>query len=615
MDDLIKDAKPKRGRPKKAPQLSDELLMTSGLGLQDGAGANQDSEAPMTTDELAKSDDVPVRVAIAKPNRRPARPGRKVLHNEQQNKVLEGLKQRMEATAKDQRAKPAPKAPLETAEVDSDTIVVAQRSSVKATEPPVERSDFSLSPSPPPPGKLSTARRPSVVQPGSALRLQNTPAVEASMLALKNFKRRPRQLSMLQMVQQRTASARPSLANTAAADPAVQDTSVFDLDVSDEEDDFAPEAEGTPLKVTKAQRKSSAKKTAAVDDEFKSKSSTKKRKSTDVDSSMVSLSSSRSKRRKSTRDEDEVEESLPAAHEFAALPTSSARAATPLPAETSDIQVVNSPSTSTPPTEPSSTRHHSPDKEDDFAVPSTELQEPLVRSSPTPELEDEADGAIPNGTMAEPLSSSPVHRASKIMDSFDAPPMTQISPPAKPQRKKKVKPLTTSALQSLLPKKRAPMRAHRKKTEYDLESDSDEEGSQLDASHLEDDEDELGGALRRKKATPLKNAKRGRQGKGTTARASSKAPARKAPAASKSKKASRTYGRAATSDKENDGYDSAEEEEEESTLPEVSISMEDASLSKELEDAKKKFAEVDDFDMEFESMSHEDHRSSSQGWR
>ncbi|EME44309.1 hypothetical protein DOTSEDRAFT_80097 [Dothistroma septosporum NZE10] len=617
-EDLIRDAKSKRGRAKKTQQLSDELLMTSGLGFKDGVVANQDSdsEAPMTTDELAKSGGLPV--AVVKPSKRPARPGRKVLHDEQQSKVLEGLKQRMEATAKGQRARPASRAVVETAAASSATITMAQKSSDTPTEPTVERSDFSLSPSPPPPssGQLSSTRRPSVVQPGSALRLQNTPAVEASMLALKNFKRRPRQPSMLQMVQQRTASARPSIANTAAAaETALEGTSAFDLDISDEEDDFAPEAEGTPLKVTKAQRRSSAKtQLTDADNEYKSKPSAKKRKTTDGDPPALSLSSSRPKRRKSTHVEEEAGEALPVANmEATAPPSSSARATTPLQAETSDVQVINSPSTSTPPMDPSSTRHQSPAKEDDLAIPSTEREDPLVRSSPTPELEDDLDDAIPNGTLAEPLSSSPAPQDPKVKDSF-AEPATQMSPPAKAQPKKKVKHLTTSVLQSLLPKKRAPMRPRNRKTEYDLE-DFDEEGSQLDVSHLEDDEDELGGAMRRKKATPLKNTKKRRHAKGNTVRGASKPPARNATAASRSKKTARTYGWATASDKENEAYDSAAEEAEDSTLPEVSTSMQDASLSKELKDAKKKFAEVDEFDMEFESMSHEDHRSSSQGWR
>ena len=47
--------------------------------------------------------------------------------------------------------------------------------------------------------------------------------------------------------------------------------------------------------------------------------------------------------------------------------------------------------------------------------------------------------------------------------------------------------------------------------------------------------------------------------------------------------------------------------------------MDDAlAESKELERARRKFAEVDEWDMEFESMSFEEeggHRSSSQQWR
>ncbi|PVI04446.1 hypothetical protein DM02DRAFT_518667 [Periconia macrospinosa] len=70
-------------------------------------------------------------------------------------------------------------------------------------------------------------------RPPSAIKVGATPAHEDSVLALTNFKRRPRQHSLLRMVQQTTD---------------VEDNDLDDFDF----DDFLPEAESTPLHVTKA---------------------------------------------------------------------------------------------------------------------------------------------------------------------------------------------------------------------------------------------------------------------------------------------------------------------------------------------------------------------------
>lgn len=69
-------------------------------------------------------------------------------------------------------------------------------------------------------------------RPPSAIKVGATPAHESSLLALKNFKRRPRQPSLLRMVNQTT------------------DVEDNDLDFSDL-DDFHPDAESTPLPTQK----------------------------------------------------------------------------------------------------------------------------------------------------------------------------------------------------------------------------------------------------------------------------------------------------------------------------------------------------------------------------
>lgn len=611
-------SKPKRGRPKKIQDVEDEVVVSSGRKQKDSAAAPPTSEVAMTTDELAKSDEAPA--PIAKANRRPPRMTRKIVHNEAQNKVLEGLKQRMETTARGQKGKhtEAPPTP-QAAQPSSDALVVKPNDAI------AERTELSLTPSPPRPGALSVAKRPrsSIAQPGSVLRAQATPMIESSLLALKNFKRRPRQLSMLQMVKQRTASAAPSVAHTAIESTAVADSSVFDLELSDgDEEDFAPEAEGTPFARAKQTPSASARGTASTKSKTaitKPAKSSRKRKSDDMDNSLASVKVKPTKKRKSQKDDKESEGDVaaPVTH-VPATQTSTVDGDTPPALETSDVQVQSSFSTSTPPTEPPSPGDEPVDRDGELLVPST--QEELADDGIANE-----DNAV-NGTMAEPFSSSPPP-VGRTIDDILADPLTQVSPPAKKTQSKpktRTKPMLTATLQSLLPKRRQPLKPRRRKSEYDMQSDSEEDDTALDASHLDNDEDELGGGLRRQARTTKKTttSKRGRPSKAatSTSRKASKAPNRTASAAPNKKKGPKTYGRqSAASDKENDNEyqspDEGEDEEGDFTLPEVSISMEEAATSKEIEEAKKKFAEVDEWDFEFESMSAGNHRSSSPGWR
>ncbi|KAF2019361.1 hypothetical protein BU24DRAFT_118335 [Aaosphaeria arxii CBS 175.79] len=71
-------------------------------------------------------------------------------------------------------------------------------------------------------------------RPPSAMKIGTTPAHETSILAIKNFKRRPRQLSLLRQAQQATD---------------VEDNGEDSLDEADLDDldDFLPEAESTPI--------------------------------------------------------------------------------------------------------------------------------------------------------------------------------------------------------------------------------------------------------------------------------------------------------------------------------------------------------------------------------
>ncbi|KAI7000564.1 hypothetical protein D0859_03985 [Hortaea werneckii] len=658
---LIKTAKTRRGRQKKATQNEDELVMTGGLGGQEDNDAPR-SDVVTTTDELAKSDGPPPPTAKkGNGGRRPPRMTRKPVQSQAQSQVMAGLKKRMEEAAQQE---------AEGEKTRSAHVERVATEEVALSKPPPRRSistrqststaregqsELSLTASPPPSGKANTvqARRSSVAPPSSVIRPQNTPAAETSILALKNFKRRPRQPSMLAMVQQRTA--RPSAID---AGPETDDPSVFDLALGqseDEEDDFRPEAEGTPMHPSKAKRISSASSkkkqgtSPAVHTVAKPPAAhSKKRNSGAMDTSMSALDALRAKRQRQSLPVPTMEGDVVASTLSAASPRHVSRPGAPSqPQADSEVQVINSSPSSSPLSETSELNRTEQNVAGEYVVPSTEQEheEDLYGATPPRSsfqqqrqrallAEEEPEHDVPNATMAEPASSSPLPH-----DPFDAAepdvyadPLSQVTQqPPEPERqvrsKKKVKPLSTANLQALLPKRRARPKPRHRTTEYDFTSDEDEE-SEMDADHLDDDEDELGGGMRRRTTAASKGRKgavpstKAKVRDGKTAQAPRKSsaapPGRKSTAATaKTRKGQpKTYGRAANaSDKENeDAYESIDEDGDDTTdLP--AVDMRQVAKSKELEEAKKKFEEVDGWDMEFESMSQDDHRSSSQAWR
>ena len=310
------------------------------------------------------------------------------------------------------------------------------------------------------------------------------------------------------------------------------------------------------------------------------------------------------------------------------------REASPVPNPvTSDVQVINSSPQSTPPTEPSSTRKIPGTQEEDFAVPSTEEQErlhTLQQDAPGGEQEgeeEEDDHDTLNATMAEPASSSPTGSPIPETQRTDiyADPLTQLSPPppepAKTRSKTTKKPtaMSTATLRALLPKRTQRPQPRSKRTEYDISSDEEEEeddaATAFDTTHLDDDEDELGGRIRRQRRKAPAPSK-GKKAANPKSKSKQTLSTRKPPPAKAKGKTTRTYGRAATSDKENAGGDEPlSEDEGNDHAGDTTLSMRDVAHSKELEEARRKFAEIDNWDLTFESMSNEDHRSSSQGWR
>ncbi|KAF1960809.1 hypothetical protein CC80DRAFT_465134 [Byssothecium circinans] len=139
--------------------------------------------------------------------------------------------------------------------------------------------------------------------------------------------------------------------------------------------------------------------------------------------------------------------------------------------------------------------------------------------------------------------------------------------------------ISTAKLQALLPRRRT--RMPQDEDEFDIPS----EGS---------DQDELAQPQRRQTAGARKS----------TASKVTKKPSRavKKTAAKLSQKNARTYGRRRSSDKENE--EALEEDEDDESEIHDTIAVEDSLSSKSLQAIAKKFEEVDDFELEFESVSY-----------
>lgn len=358
-------------------------------------------------------------------------------------------------------------------------------------------------------------------RPPSAVKVGATPAHETSILALANFKRRPRQPSLLRMVQQTTD---------------VEDNDESGLSNTDniDFDDFVPQDESTPIN--------------------KQRTTTEKEGANDS-GAHLSSSGSRGRKRKLTP--------------VVQVPRSSPPYDPPSGA---DVESLRSPSPSLPDVLPS--------------------HEEVIEQT-------QEDSEILSQTLAPPMSSSPIHevsepkpapeqtrsrrggRAGKQM-TYNEDSAEETETPAKQRRNAKAKAehgISTAQLKSLLPRRRNRVRA---RDEYDLTSSED-------VTQFDSDQDELQMPSRRARQRPgagkmasPKTTKKTARGKKATA------PTKAA------NKASRTYGRRrVSSDKENDGTAESVEEATEPSAVEVSDKL--AAI-------RKKFEEIDDFELEFATV-------------
>ena len=340
--------------------------------------------------------------------------------------------------------------------------------------------------------------------------------------------------SILALTNFKRRARQPSLLRMVQQTTDVEDNDRDSLDDTEnfDFDDFLPHAESTPLNVRKA----------APEEENRNDSGTQ-----------ISSSGSRGTKRKLSPVVQVPRSSPPCS------PTSGA-----------DIESIRSPSPSLPEVLPS---------REEVITQTQDDEEPL------------------SGTLAPPMSSSPVRekaaqespaqtrarrrgRAAKTpaIDISDA---EETETPARARRAPKKKPpptFSTTQLKGLLPRRRARPRDH---DEFDLDSSDD-------ITQLDSDIDELQRPTRKTHARPAAGKLVSPKASKKTGRGKKAAPAASKPAT----KASRTYSRRISSDKEND------QAEQDGDVAETSAIEE----SERLAAIRKKFEEVDAFELDFETV-------------
>jgi hypothetical protein len=399
--------------------------------------------------------------------------------------------------------------------------------------------------------------------PPSALKAQGTPAVETSILALTNFKRRPRQPSIIRMVQQTSEGGNQSDVEDSLRD---LDDTLRDFDA------FNPDDESTPLHLSKRQ--------------LGSISMSKSQRH----SALVTQPSSSRKRKHDDDADDEIQ-----------VPRSSPPFVSSTTRNVRRIVVLS----------------------DSESTASSSLPEVVIPST------EQAQGSEANreqysDTMAPPLSSSDVsspprpqitttarqdkrRKASTKPDRRDPKEATT----SRKKRQKKAHAISTEALQSLLPRSRNQKRTTAKTSTYDIPSSDSIEANQF-SIEVDSDGDELAQPSRNRRGTvvtartPTGKAD-GNKGRKKKTVLKSAAPTHASLAVVTKKERRRTYGRS-QANKENEetllisDNETNSEDEDGGWLSKERDSGIGLTSSKELEAARKKFEEVDQWEMEFESV-------------
>ncbi|KAL8783939.1 MAG: hypothetical protein Q9213_004269 [Squamulea squamosa] len=402
-----------------------------------------------------------------------------------------------------------------------------------------------------------TAKAPSTsVAPVPAAKIQPTPMRENSVLILENFKRRPRQPSILQLAQ----------AHNAAAESEIDDTL----------DDFNPDDGSTPFRKSQAHAQ----------------------KDLSLTSSRLSLSR---KRKLST-----PEIQIPASQNHSP-PDRSPSAISSQSDDLFDIIAEDSqPNPPLPDIPPRTSLSSKQVDSDTMAPPQSSSLHPSPQKQkrpPQPKARTKK-GPLTSESKLH-LTKSSIHNLSSQILPPRSPSPTQSSPTTASKAPRPVKPLTTSALQNLLPRRRRVVSgSHKENTVFDLNTSSD-----IDTLHADEDEDELSYHASTKTACKprIEKSKKGRPKEkvGKKAKANGTAVGTKMLGQAKkgAQRTSMTYTRKpqnAEARDENEPVLSGDEDgEDEHRLP---VLM-DGKAREEMKKLAAKFKEVDDWGLEFEEVT------------
>lgn len=514
-------------------------------------------------------------------NRRPPRTVRKVVQSEANKAAIEGLKKRMEEEANkfktdaadihqedNHNADVAVSAPTETT---ASRLPLAPPQNVNKQAPTTKQRPAPTTLQRKAPGTIQRGapntiqrgaphtiqRAAAAIAPTSTVKVQSTPNADTSVLALANFRRRPRQPSLLAMVQN------PELAY------GIDDSTDFTLGAASDEDEdddgegFAPHDEGTPIQLSRTLPRS----TTPTAEHARN-----------VEPLVIS------------DDQDSLYDATPIATPQATRKRKSDAFDAVDNLQESEVQIPRSqsymPRHSSDPLSSDPADDQNDDDDADDTIPATAPQH------------------SPNDSLyADPLSSSPppVLPAEPTSHISPSPTTTRTTRDKKKLAAQSTKPLTTATLRALLPKRR-PLRssspAHNERSVFDITSSS--LGSDA-SSHNDDDDADF--ATRGRRAAPAKRSvlspvarRAALQGRKTAALPSQK----------------KTYSRAVTvsSDKENASTSSLSELESEGTPPDTSVETikgggvgltKGRKVGAEIDERRRFFEEVDEWEMEFES--------------
>ncbi|KAL9603487.1 MAG: hypothetical protein Q9219_001174 [cf. Caloplaca sp. 3 TL-2023] len=373
---------------------------------------------------------------------------------------------------------------------------------------------------------------------------RTTPSRETSILAVENFKRRPRELSLLQIAQAQHAAEESELDDTL--------------------DDFNPDDESTPLHQTSTGLQHERSSTSSSH-----KSSSRKRKLSTPDvrvpESQPQPLPTRFSSPASSPSENLFDILSDKSRSSPALPTISAsKSQLATPAAHSDT--LAPPKSSSPPAPRDRSRQ---------TKPSNRGTQPAIKPKAQP-TKSKARKAL--STILPPRSPSPA----------------KSSPTNASTTRSPLQPLKTSALQNLLPRRRRVMSRNKENNIFELNTSSDMDT--FNSAELEEDEDELSyhATAKSSRKPPVEKPKQVKKGKGGATAKGAKLKSKQSEG-----RASMTYTRKQHNvpDENDDAISSSGEDYDTGTV------RMDGKVQEEMKKMAAKFREVDDWGLDFEEVT------------